>query len=526
MWCKSKAVYLDTVADVIELTEDEEITMEAMIYVQNYRLDQKYLYEVGTPGGPGEGTEGELRKYPQVVNLRTEDELGDNQLWFLSTAHANDGANNWNIPSMEVIPINTTSDTKRFGDITVEFEYTPITPNAKKKTESIHITSKVDRRWNDAKNNPRTLGISCTGTSEGATLVLKTSKADLAAAGIASIDWNKYETKIPENEVQIEPQRFPISFIIPRGTYTPQEISQLITNSVNELQYSGQVSTTYGGTTATYPNPPTQTNWPSMNPWLQTLLKNVRDLSVNSPASTQVFVNANPNYGGPKGGGGLYMTYDLAAMLGEYVRIPADPAVGPAYRPPLDKFLGTNQFAMEFDLDENKIKMVQMHFPLYVNSTTAQAIVEDGNPGVAFNEAKVSQAKTQVPPTDNIPAGVFQPNGGLATAYSGICFSTLSPGWFWDAMGFGSMMVNPVKNVKMNYPTFLAADTPTADNSYTMETTVGTNTTAAYEGLDLPVIHANAYPFTTEAKSSITIRCIFCSKTRRSNWRRYICIYG
>ena len=489
-----KAVYLDTVADVIELTEDEEITMEAMIYVQNYKLDQKFLYLKDS----AEGTLGNLKLYPQVAGnaLRTEDELGDNQLWFLSTSNTNSGTTNWNVPKLNVVPINTTSDTKRFGDITLEFEFTPITPNAKKTTSSLHLKSFIDRRWQN--HTPRDLGISCTGTDAAPTLVLKTTKQDLTNAGIASVSWDDYQVKIPDGEVQIEPQRFPISFIIPRGTYTPSEISQLITDSVNELQYTGAVSTTYGGTAATYPNPPTQTNYPSMNPWLQTVLKNVHDLSIQTgtgaDAATQLFVNTNPRYGGTQGGGKLYFEYDLDAMVQEYVRKPLA-ASDPAYRPPLDKLLGTNQFAMEFDIDENKIKMVQMHFPLYVNDTTAQAIVEDGNPGVAFNEAKVNTA----PPAQ---AGVFQPNGGIVTAYSGICFSSLTPGWFWDAMGFGSMTVNPVKNVKLEYPTFGAGNVPTADNSYTMEAVVGTNTTGAFEGLDIPVIHSNAYTFPagTDAK--------------------------
>ena len=471
-----KAVYLDTVADVIELTEDEEITMSALIYLQNYNLDQTYPY--------AEGAAGNLRRYQNDATLRTPFNKGDNQLWFLSTAHENTVATNWSIPSMEVIPINTTSDSKRFGDITLEFQYTPITPGAKSITDSIHVTSKVDRRWNDSKNNPRDLGISCTGTVAAPTLTLLTSKADLTTAGIAEINWNKYQAPIPNGEIQIEPQRFPISFIIPRGTYTPSEISQTITNEVSKLQYSGKVSTTYGGDAATYPMPPTQTNWPSMNPWLQTVLKNTADLHLQGGAK-QIFVNADSRYGGTKGGGAIYFDYDTTRMAADYVQEVLPPSPPVAYRPPLDKFLGTNQFAMEFDLQENKIKMTQMHFPLYVNDTTGITIVEDGLQGIAFNE-----------PIKGLPAGdnvCFEPAGGIASAYSGICFSTLSPGWFWDAMGFGDITVNPVKNVKMNYPDFTST-APTEANSYTLQVDTGVNTTSAFEGLDLPVIHSNGYP--------------------------------
>ena len=473
-----KAVYLDTVADVIELTEDEEITMSALIYVQNYNLDQQHIYDVGGAGN--------LRKYQNDATLRTVGNKGDNQLWFLSSAHENTVDTNWSLPFMEVVPINTSSDSKRFGDITLEFQYTPITPGAKPITDSVHITSKVDRRWADKENNPREFGFSCTGTTAGPTITLLTTKADLTTAGIAEINWEKYQVAIPNGEIQIEPQRFPISFILPRGTYTPSEIAQTITNEVSKLQYTGKVSTTYGGDAATYPIPPTQTNWPSMNPWLQTVLKNTADLHLQGGAK-QIFVNADNRYGGTKGGGAIYFEYDVTRMAADYVQAilpPSTPVT--AYRPPLDKFLGTNQFAMEFDLQENKIKMTQMHFPLFVNDTTGATIVENGLQGISFNEPIKGE------PGD--ANACFEPAGGIASAYSGICFSTLSPGWFWDAMGFGNITVNPVKNVKMNYPDF-SSTAPTTSNSYTLQVDAGVNTTSAFEGLDLPVIHSNAYPF-------------------------------
>ena len=46
----------------------------------------------------------------------------------------------------------------------------------------------------------------------------------------------------------------------------------------------------------------------------------------------------------------------------------------------------------------------------------------------------------------------------------------------------------------MNYPQFGSAS-PTVDNSYTLQVDVGKTTTSAYEGLDLPVKHANAYKY-------------------------------
>jgi len=467
-----KSVYLDTVADTIELTEDEEITMEALIYIQNYNLDQEYPFPSGSTL---------MKTYQADATLRTEGNKGDNHLWFLSSAHVLAGTTNWNVPSFRIVPINTTSDTKRFGDITLEFEFTPITPGATKTTQSVHVKSFVDKRYE--KHNPHTLGISCTGTAQGPTLVLKTTKAELTNAGIALVDFSTYAKLIPEGEVQIEPQRFPISFRIPRGTYTPSEISQTITDAVNNLQYSGPVSTLYGGV-GPYPNPPTQANYPSMNPWLQTVLKNVKELN-DLGGAAQVFVNADVNYGGAKGGGQVYFTYDVAQMIAQYAPVTPGP-----YKPPVDKFLGTNQFSMTFDEQENKIKITQMHFPIYANSTTTagSGVTEDGFPSVIFNEVKANTTPAGL-------EGVFQPAGGLGTAYSGICFSSLSPGWFWDAMGFGQAIVTPTKNVKLEYPTFLPANVPTADNSYTLDVIVGTNTTSAFEGLDLPVIHSNKYAF-------------------------------
>ena len=416
-----KSVYLDTVSDVIEVSEDTSVTMEAVMYLQNYNLDQRYPYVIGG--------DAPLRIYQDDATFRSVGEKGDNHLWFLSSAHQAVGATNWNVKSCVITPTNTTSDTKRFGDITLTWEYTPILAGAGKTTQSVHITSKIDKRY--AKWNPWPVGVTCTGTAQAPTITLLTTQDELNDAGIASVEipaLPAYRDLIPAGEWQIEPERFPITFNVPRGTYTPSEIAQLITDSVNNVQYAGKVTTQYGAGSAT--NPITQTNWPSMSPWLQTILRHRQSLHASSGGTaSQIFVNADARYGGDKGGGAIYFSYDVAKMQGEYSNVPY-----PNFIPPLDKFIGTNQFSMEFDTDENKIKMTQMHFPLYVNDTTTTTTSEDGLPGVVFNEPQPSVAPH---------ANYLMPDGGIASAYSGICFSSLTPAWFWDSLGFGQAIVNP-----------------------------------------------------------------------------------
>ena len=466
-----KSVYLDTVSDTIVLATDTVITMEALIYMQNYKLDQQYYYYKTK-------ADAVMKIYQNTPALRTPNNKGDNQNYFLSSAHEVVGNTNWSVIGFNVIPLNTTSATKRFGNITLQFNYTPVTPGAKLTSATPHVTSKIDKNY--AKHNPRPLGISCTGTATGPLITLVTTTAELNNAGIASIDFEPYQSKLVAGEWQIEPERFPVSFTISAGTYTPAEISQTITDKVNDLENDGAVSIFYDSGSAS--TPITQTRWPSMNPWLQTVLRHTETINtVSGGLSEMIFVNAQEGYGGDKGSGSIYYKYDVAEMKKDYAAKSTSPVV--AYNPPADKFLGTNQFSMTFDLDENKIKITQCHFPLYVDDTGDN----DALPGVAFNEA-----------TDSVGAnaGIFKAAGGVVTAYSGICFSSLTPGWFWDSLGFGNIIVTPVKNAKMNYPKFTSTP-PTVYNSYTLDAVPGKNITGAFPGLDLPVVHANMYTGTS-----------------------------
>tara|TARA_R110000803_G_scaffold101523_3_gene169428 strand:+ start:172 stop:2148 length:1977 start_codon:yes stop_codon:yes gene_type:complete len=464
-----KAVYLDTVTDVIDLAEDTPVTMEAAMYIQNGTLDQQYPFggKITDPGVPSP-----LRIYHGDITKRTPNEAGDNHLWWLSTVHDLVGSTNWNLPNIIVTPINKTSSTKRFGDIILEFEYTPITPGAVSTVQSVHITSKIDKTYHS--HNPWPLGISCTGSATAPAVTLKTSRRDLEDAGIESVDWETNQVLLVAGEPQVEIQRFPLSFIVPRGVYTPAEIGQYITDKVNNLQYSGAVDIEYP--TQASPTNINKTNWPSMNPWLQTIMKNQKDINdVSGGLSAQLFVNADTDYGGTIGGGKQYLKYDLVKMLDEFIagKIGAPPAPG---RPFLDKFVGTNQFSMTFDLDENKLKIEQMHFPMYVNGTGAN----DALPGIEFTESASD---------DSSP---FQSAGGITTAYSGIAFTSLTPASFWNTLGFGTITIQPVKNVKMNYP-LITDPIPTSNNSYTISSAVGVNYTAAFLGLDLPVVHNDAW---------------------------------
>lgn len=468
-----KSVYLDTVVDVIEISEDTSVTMEAVMWIQNYRLDQEYVFK-GDTFNAGSW----LKLYQGDTNgtvNRTPNNQGDNQRWFASIATTTAAdAHNWYLPQMIVVPTDGRNDTKRFGNITLTFQYTPITPGAKQTTSTVHLKSYIDKRWNN--HNPRSLGITCTGTATGPIIKLLTPASSLAAAGIQSVNFLDGLTELTAGQVEIEPLRFPISFVIPQGTYTPPEIAQFITDKVSNLEYEGKVSIEYGADSAA--DPITKTEWPSMNPWLKSVLQLTQQVNLTDSESKLIFVNADSRYGGPKGGGGIYFQYDLGKMKGEWQ---ADP-----YRPPLDKFIGTNQFLMEFDQVENKIKITQMHFPLYVNDTEAN----DGDPGIVFNNVQDGDIATD--PVTVGQGNMFRQGGGIASAYSGIAFTSLTPASFWDNLGFGNLTVTPNKNAKMNFPLFTSPD-PTGFNSYTLNVDPGKTITSGFVGNDLPVDHANLY---------------------------------
>ena len=116
-----------------------------------------------------------------------------------------------------------------------------------------------------------------------------------------------------------------------------------------------------------------------------------------------------------------------------------------------------------------------MHFPIYSGATQVD--------GASGNDALPSALYNATESTANIFV-----TSGIATRYSGICWTALQPSIFWNEMlGFNNIAVAPSQTATMNFP--LATDVITVQNSFKMPVVDGVNITGAFPGLDLGVVH-------------------------------------
>ena len=402
-----KSVYLDTSigqSGYISVPSDIPITMTAAMYLTNYEKDQAVMMrEPGYSATPrGESEVQQLRLYPLQEGLTPplnlpKHNIGDNNKWFLSTLTTSD-APTFQIPHLTMVLPKITK--ARAGGSYVNgswtFKYTSVEKGAPRFGETFVIDIRTPFRWNDLyKYNPFNCGIRCAESPTEAGVpdfrLDKFSGKDMLRD--TSFIWLPTTKPITTGTQTAECQTFSLSFIIPGGldvVYSPIELAALITDNLSNLEASGQVSIDYelaGKVTNT------MVNYPAMNPFLTTVLKNYSETAQRATATgaaiEQVFINADgyqnaafdpPEVNNPNGNqnGNLQMKYDVQAMLNE--RIPdkgggAEPVQ--AIFNALDYWIGSNQIAMEFDQSVNKLKFTQQHFPIYSGDTiTGDALLQ------------------------------------------------------------------------------------------------------------------------------------------------------
>ena len=456
-----KAIYLDTAessAGFIHLENDVAVEMELAMYIQNYNKDQTFTTAAGASAN--------LRTYGN--SNRTNLDKGDNQLWWLAEHHNNASTTNWNINDM-ILTVNGDLST-RTKDITINFKYTPITPGAIPITTGIKI--KGQKKQDILLENPVKLGFQCTGTASAPTIIRTTTDAELKAVGLGGVTVQFQAIASGEEHFQL--QTFPMNFTISAGDYTPAEISKVITDKIASIEANGAVSDEYGNDSAT--NPPTKVEWTSNSPFLTSILENYGKLFDRSATLGQAFVNADSTNIKPDGtdiAGTLYMEYDIPAMLNEHDAGTGDPVTG--YLPPVDRYVGANEVAMGFDVNENKLKFETIHYPVYGGGSSDTA--NDAVPCVEYNVGS--------------EIGAFVTTTGLATKYSGIAFTKLEPQNFWEKqLGFNNICITPQYTAKLKYPAEDSAE-PADFNSFKIECKEGINMTGGFPGLDVGVQHNN-----------------------------------
>ena len=466
-----KGVWLDTSAAAsgfIEVANDTDVTMTAAMYLQNYNKDQAYPW-AQTPPSPVPAGWNYLRLYPNGDRPYENDELGgrgDNNPWFLSEVNTS-GAETWKINNISLDLVHPGSATRDYGGMDVVFLYTKTTDPTNKFGYAWVLKLHPKRRTNQySKYAPYPCDLLVAGDATNPDFkIAETSQQELYKHGIFSVSFT--QTAFAAGTPVVTLQEFPVTFNVPAGSYTPIEMANLINSNLDNVQATGKVNDDYGVIA-------TKTKWPVMSPLLTTVLKNDKDIKALNPTSRQIWVNASGYENSTTDtdatptdrNGQYYFVYDNAKMIAEESE---------GARPALDAYCGTNQIACLFDEVSNKIKFDIMHFPIYSGATQVS--------GVSANDALPSALYNTSFTTGNIFV-----DSGLATRYSGICWTSLQPSIFWNEMlGFTDITVAPSQTATMNYPA--KTDVITVQNSFKMPVVDGVNITGAFPGLDLGVIH-------------------------------------
>ena len=472
-----KAVFLDTtVTDRtrISVVNDLEITMECAMYVQNYILDQTYEWSDGNA---------RLREYQNYSDpeLPAPENYGDNNLWWLGKAISNESTHTWIVPKVTWHALPPYNDFSYTHHMDVNFEFQNLDGTTGKT--HFHIPTELAKR---NKNATSELDVVCAGNENGPYFVMTTAPYDIQNKGMVNgetIDWLSYAFKTGDKNTIITPQTFPFTFTLPASTYTPQELAEFITNRITKIDKNGIISDDYAEKVITIPATNMPKYFPQNTPFLTSVLQNYQDLTTAAEyggySADQVFVNSSFVKDDPEAGL-HYFTYPVDKMMLE-----EDDTDGSEV-PPLDRFIGTNQLALEYDEFERKLKFTTQHFPIYglgTDDTTNDAI-----PCLTYN-----------------PGGIIptQTTSGIATRYSGIAWTSLTAKDtvtgqntnFWGDIGFTGCMIQPKQNRTMNYPSAGDAKPPNP-NSFSIdiiEEGSRKNVTGAYAGLDIPVQKNNLF---------------------------------
>ena len=460
-----KAIYLDTSessAGLISLEDPVDIDMEIALYIQNYNYDQKYTTNITN-------TQEELRQYPNLTTPsgRTPADRGDNAIWWLAQHEENNSDLIWGVQNCKLILLPGITEIKK---ITIQFKYLPHGTGGVPAIFPLNLPNTKPGKFPPGLVYP--LGFQASGDGDGANVILLTTQEDLFAAGIGAVEWEQYEQILNRGETIFNLQRFPLKFTIPSGDYTPGELADIMTIEMSNIEKLGNVDDLYDNKAATTPS--TKTNFPAMNPFLTTILKNDRDLQLLAAAESvslgQCFVNAT-DYITPSGAnlaGNFYMSYNITGMKGEF-----DIGGGGTFNPSLDKYIGGNQIGLIFNQSTNKLEF-NLHFPIYVNPSAVGN--NDAVPGVLYNAIE-----------NDAPTFIAVPTQ-MPLRYSGAAFTKLEPSAFWERkLGFENFCIGEVHNADCRYPT--AADSlPSHNNSFTIQAGDGVNITGAFPSLDVGVI--------------------------------------
>ena len=493
-----KSATLNVIGETIHIPDGGlEVELRGMKYLVNYNINRNFNYRSGN--SVHDGIVAPLLDYSNHAGTTPagSSATGDNALYWLANAHTNTVAHTpYYLLNVDVFPLTRGRGGKRYGgDIEVQFTSPDDPTNLFGQSVTIHVASYQEDEFQ--KHNPIPIPsqarekrptqfyvIKCADIG-GSPSIRVAPDVDLAVMNISRLSF-------PENsegdqpftpsasDYEIDPQIFTWTATIPAGDYTPQEITAQLTDLLVPLELQGATSANYNHSTGGGTWDSDAMDFPSTSPFLETVLQNEKTLADRTAANPntdnqQVFVNASlptsfTDLTLKDDAGKVIQEFDIAAMKADYS------ATTNPYTPPVDRWIGTNQISISYDEDENKMKFDTIHFPIYVNSTgsTLGTLAADAKPGLQYSQLDDTTPDTNAP-------------SGIAKAYSGIAFTSMTPKSFWeDQLGFSNntIVVNP-NSVSVNYK----KDMLGVKNSFLVENVIaGQTITEGLASLSVPVI--------------------------------------
>lgn len=536
-----KSVFLDT-QDVIHVPpEGLPIELRGCKYLVNYNINQNADYQTGNTTYPAGGVHplcgyvptqqpmtynGVLYNNPaSLIPITTT--TGDNDLYWLADAQTDTQAGNpYFIVNVGATPAHKGRGGARYGGCSALLEYTSINAPAGTTFDSFMTISIPSYQEDRASKHPiipvpsqahkanptQFIRIACKAI-DGAPSIrhsgsdptyLPQYNIEKLTFPLANTGGNPQPITPAANTTQIVPQIFSWNATVPGGDYTPQEIAAWLTDNLIPVEKDGPSSANYDHDWSAAGS--TQTKFPSESPFLETILQNDQEIQkLNQvPGTTvthrQVFVNAskpdptNPTQLDATYAGVQCREFDLAAMKNDYAG---------TNKLPIDRWVGTNQISVSFDENERKLKFDVTHFPIYTNSTVTTGVTNaDAQPGVQYNEL-MDEIPASDPFDPNFPGNVgnarVNGNTGLAKAYSGIAFTSMSPASFWsNQLGFDNVTINIQEKTAISYfPAYQAASEPYQPNSFTIDNVIpGQTITEGLASIAVPVVTSSALQYT------------------------------
>ena len=438
---------LDTTTEsIVTLNEDTPITMTTIKYVTNIENGRIDAPPAGTP----------LPLWIQYGAEPSSTPMPDLKRYYVHNA-TNAGSDVYHVTGVNTRPKSVLK--KKFGGIDLRCSYLdPLTGKSVVPEQIIHFPPQTTVKHLkkpfvfDISKYVKTKVFNIRNTAD------EFADVNMDVLQPNDVIYGNGGNPIASGVKLTQPKEETLSFTINKGTYTPAELGQIITDKMSLFNSSGFTGSNY--TTA----------FPVNNPFLSTLAREYHEIGKIAPTGSHSLILMPEVLPDAPGG----------------ATVPNIMIPGNDYRPPTvianDRLIGANQTSLNYDNNLKKLNFDLLHTPWYIDPGNGQAV-----PGIAY------------------PSGNNYTGGGATEpiikepqeTYSGIAFTNLTPSSFWNALGFDGSILASVTNPDPAQP--ITLDDGSSVFATYVSATVGQQLTGSFLGNDIVVDKGGAYTTPTQA---------------------------